>query len=168
VLAVRLKCELSRYQKPGQFPWLIRLDCPTHRIKQAATGKGFEQPGHGAELLCRVAQGRLIMGRDEDDGPFDALFDQSLEELNAGQAGEMNIENKAGGGLCDARLQEGLGRGERPGREAGGVQHSLQGAHHTGIIFDDDYLLLVCHWIESDQWRPMPHVRSGSIETDCI
>ena len=159
---------MLRSYRVDSFACVSGLNRPIHGVEQASTRKRFEQPGHGAELLCRDAQGRLIMGRDEDDGPFDALFDQSLEELNAGQAGEMNIENKAGGGRCDAGLQEGLGRGERPGREAGGVQHSLQGAHHTGIIFDDDYLLLVCHWIESDQWRPMPHVRSGSIETDFI
>jgi len=82
------------------------VDGPTYRVEQTLSRKGFEQPGRGGVRLGCVAQGWIVMGRNEDDGALDAVLNQSLVKLNTGHSGETNIENKARSPRGETRLQE--------------------------------------------------------------
>lgn len=85
---------------PG-FARLLRIsgqaDGPSHGGKQAPARKRLHQIGDRTGLLGLRARAGLVMGRDENDRRRGARVHQLPAQFEAGQAGQVHVQDQAVG-----------------------------------------------------------------------
>src|ERR1044071_3977222 len=108
-----------------------------------SAGKRFGKISNGARFDGLRERTRVIERSDEYDWRDRAGGCQFLLKIEAGEAGQMDIEHEARGIVGSVGVQEILGGRKSGGAETGGVKEAADGQAHAAVVIDHHHILTV-------------------------
>lgn len=116
---------------------LIRAQGHGDGLQERGLANGFAQVSDAAGLLGLLANFRRVMRGDEDDRRKGAQLAESSQQVQAGNAAELNVENQTVRLRGRRRSEECLGRGVSVDFKSRGAEQPAERACKTVVIIHD-------------------------------